>query len=301
MKIIESIEEMKDYSSKLKTRGQTLASIDTDSDIHEGHLSLVKTAKNNCDKVVVTLGHALTESRLPSKSYERFLHKYIKQVFPLDVKKCELHNVDAVFHPPIGVWNHRQDLVKLLKGTPACEYVDTSNTNIKRFVKKNVLSLPVLAEMIQGIDVVSPDVVMLGHKDFIQSIVLKNIIKDLNLPIKVIIVPTLRKPNKLAFSSRHRFLTDVSGEQASCIYKTLLEISGWSNYSSVRKIKQHILKQIIKYGGKAGYIFICCSKTLKELDKIDREFLISVSGLFNAVEGHTSRVPVVDNIIIKPN
>lgn len=301
MKIIKSIEEMKDYSSELKTRGETLASIDTDSDIHEGHLSLVKVAKNNCDKVVVTLGHALTESRLPSKSYERFLHKYIKQVFPLDVKKCELHNVDAVFHPPIGVWNHRQDLVKLLKGTPACEYVDTSNTNIKRFVKKNVLNLPVLAEMVQGIGIVSPDVVMLGQKDFIQTTVLKNIIKSLQLPIKVIIVPTLRKPNKLAFSSRHRFLTDVSGEQASCIYKTLLEISEWGNYPSPREIKKYILKQVKKSGGDIGYIFICCTKTLKELDVLDREFVISVAGSFNAVEGHTSRVPVVDNIIIKPN
>ena len=301
MKIIKSIEEMKDYSSELKTRGETLASIDTDSDIHEGHLSLVKVAKNNCDEVVVTLGHSLTESTLPYKRYERFLHKYMKQVFPLDVRKCELHNVDAVFSPPIGAWNHRQDLVELLKGTPACSYVDTSNTNIKQFVKKNILNLPILSEMIQGIKIVSPDVVMLGHKDFIQSTVLKNIIKSLQLPIKVIIVPTLRKPTEVAFSSRHRFLTNVSSEQASCIYKTLVEISKWNNYSSTREIKRHILTQIKKSGGQVGYIFICCAKTLKELDVIDREFVISVSGLFNAVEGHTAKIPVIDNIVIKQN
>ena len=301
MKIIESIEDMKDYSSELKTRGETLASIDTDADIHEGHLELVRVAKNNGNKVVVTLGHALTESRLPSKNYKRFLDKYTNQVFPLDIKKCELHDVDAVFHPPIGVWNHRQDLVKLLEGTPACKYVDISNINIRRFVKKNVLNIPVLAEMIQGINVVSPDVVMLGEKDFIQSNVLKNIIKSLQLPIKVIIVPTLRKPNKVAYSSRHRFLTNVSSEQASCIYKTLEKISKWNNYSSVREIKHYISKQIQKCGGEVGYIFICCSKNLTELDVIDREFLISVAGLFNAIEKHTSKVSVVDNIVIKPN
>lgn len=299
MKIIKSIEEMRDYSSELKTRGETLASIDTDSDIHQGHLSLVKVAKNNCDKVVVTLGHSLTESRLPYKRYERFLHKYMKQAFPLDVRKCELHNVDAVFSPPIGVWNHRQDLVELLKGTPACRYVDTSNTNIKQFVKKNILNLPILAEMIQGIKVVSPDVVMLGEKDFCQSFIVKAILKDIKPDIKAIIAPTIRYEGT-ALSSRNRFLKDLDPSKTACVYKALLEVeeelaTPWPN-PSIKEIKRHIIKRIKKGGGSIGYIFICCPKTLKFLDSMDREAVILVCANFESNKGSGQYVSIQDNL-----
>ena len=205
MKVIKSVQEMRDYSRQLKGNKKTIASIDTDCYLHEGHMSLVKIAKDNVDTVIVTLNHCLQESTLSSKEYKKFLEKYTDKIFPLDIDLCKLYNVDAVFNAPQGSWNHKQNL-------------DISIPNIDRL--DNILNISMLAEIIQGIDIVSPDVVMGGQKDFYQTYVLRHLVEKSNPSIKVITAPIFRDYDGLAFSSRNRFLTSGQRKRATYIYKT---------------------------------------------------------------------------------
>jgi pantoate--beta-alanine ligase len=62
MKIIESVKEMQEYSRQLKREGKTIASVDTDAELHDGHRTLVKIAKENADVVVLSAGHSVNSS-----------------------------------------------------------------------------------------------------------------------------------------------------------------------------------------------------------------------------------------------
>ena len=71
MKIIESVDEMQEYSRQLKRDGKTIASVDTDAELHDGHMSLVKIAKENADVVVLNVGHSVDYQRLTEEEYKK--------------------------------------------------------------------------------------------------------------------------------------------------------------------------------------------------------------------------------------
>ena len=306
MKVIESLEEMRSYSREIKSQGKTIGVITTDADLHEGHLSLAEIAKENADTVVLTLGHSQQESRLPVKSYERFLAKYKKQLFVSDIKKCEQHGIDAVMHAPQGSWNHRVSfLEELLKDKPSSYFIDRSNDNIEQLMSKNIYDAKILVETLQEIDTVSADVVMLGEKDFCQSLIVKAMLKDIKPNIKAIIAPTIRYEGT-ALSSRNKFLKDLDSSKTACVYKALLEVeeelaTSWKSNPSIKEIKRYIIKRIKKSGGSVSYIFICCSKTLKLLDSMDREAVILVCANFESSKGMGKYVSILDNIVVNQN
>ena len=138
-----------------------------------------------------------------------------------------------------------------------------------------------------------PDIVVEGQKDIHQNLLMKFFLNYFHYPIKVIIAPTIRDADGMALSSRNRFLTPSERQEATSIYQTLHEISRWSTYPSVTEIKEHITNRINQTNGYLYYIDICCSKTLEELDVIDKETVIVVSTKFGEVD-------VWDNIIIEP-
>lgn len=304
MKVIESVEEMGSYSREIKSQGKTIAVIPTDADLHEGHFSLAEIAKENADKVVITLGHSQQESRMPEKSYERFLANYKKQVFASDIKKCEQHNIDAVTHVPQGSWSHKVSFLEdLIKDKPSSYYIDKTNNNIEQLMSKNIYDVKIVGEILQETDAVSADVVMLGEKDFCQSLIVKAILKDIRPYIKAIIAPTIRFGGT-ALSSRNKFLKDLDSVTTACVYKALLEVKeelemSWKSNPSIKEIKRYILKRIKKGGGSIGYIFICCSKTLKFLNRMDREAVILVCANFESSKGMGKYVSILDNIVVK--
>jgi len=114
-----------------------------------------------------------------------------------------------------------------------------------------------------------------------------------HFPIKVIIAPTIRDSDGLALSSRNRFLSKSERQNATSIYHSLQEVSTWSSYPSIDKIKEYIANYINNAGGGVYFIDICCAETLEELDVIDKETIIIVAAYFGEVD-------IWDNIVIKP-
>ena len=141
--------------------------------------------------------------------------------------------------------------------------------------------------------IILPDVTVLGQKDGYLSFVFKSLIKQLGFPIKVVITPIIRNSDGLAYSSRNRFLSDSERQNATSVYQVLHEISRWSSYPSVEKIKGHIINRITNANGEIDYIQICCFKTLKSLDVLDRKAIIIINAKFDEIE-------MGDNIIIEP-
>ena len=145
----------------------------------------------------------------------------------------------------------------------------------------------------QILKVEEPDITILGQKDIYQNTVVKSIINNLALPIKVIMAPISRELDGLACSSRNRSLTPSERQDATSIYQTLHEVSRWSTYPSIFKIKEHITNRLTNANGKVKSINICCAETLKDLDLLDREAIITVTAIWGEVK-------LIDNIIITP-
>ena len=113
-------------------------------------------------------------------------------------------------------------------------------------------------------------------------------------PIKIIIAPTIRDSNGLAFSSRNILLSKSERQNASSVYQSLQEVSAWPAYPSIQRIKMYINERITRNNGTVNCIDICCAETLEELKAIDRKAVILVSTQFGNV------IELYDNIIIEP-
>ena len=266
MKIIESVEEMREYSQQLKREGKTIASVETAGDLHEGHMSLVKIAKENADVVILSIGHVIDYVRY-SEEYEERLKKYRQTNFILDIELCQSHGVDILFHPPDSSWNYEAPL-------------DIPFPTVERLIKHRDPP-PVLLETLipwpQILDVERPDVTILGQKDIYQNLVMKSIIGNLNFPIKVIMAPIIRDSDGLACSSRNVYLTPSERQNALSIYQALQEVSSWSKTESINYIKTYIVHRV---KSEHCYVDICCAETLEELNTLDRDAVIVITAKF---------------------
>jgi len=301
MKIIESIDEMREYSQQLKRDGKTIASVATMGYLHDGHMSLVKIAKENADVVVMGM-FAMSDLLIYSiewpKNYKKYLieegERHQQQSLENDLEICRKHNIDIFFYP--NMLNYYPNPVQTI--------------TIYHAINKRLLDNPYMYGIgvaIGGIldlnikiwNSVLPDIIVLGQKDIHQTLLMKVFANYFHFPIKVIIAPTIRDSDGLALSSRNVYLTQSDRQNALSIYQALQEVSNWSSYPSIDKIKEYIANYINNAGGasldKEGvyWIDICCAETLEELDVIDKETVIVVAAKFGEVE-------IWDNIIVEP-
>jgi len=295
MKIIASIDEMQEYSQQLKRDGKTIARVAGQGYLHDGHMSLVKIAKENADVVVmqtVAMPDLLIFSIEWPENYKKYLIEeeiqYQQQSLENDLEICRKHNIDIFFHP--NMLDYHPNPVQTI--------------NIYHAINKRLLDNPymysvgvfiswVLDIEIKTWNTVLPDIIVVGQKDIHQNISLKVFANYFHFPIKVIIAPTIRDSDGLALSSRNRFLSKSERQNALSIYQVLQEVSTWSSYPSIDKIKEYIDKYINNVGGGVYWIDICCAETLEELDVIDKETIIVVAAKFGKVD-------IWDNIIIEP-
>lgn len=273
MRIIESIEEVQEYCKELKKQGKTVALIDTFGDLHTGHTSVINTAKSNADAVILSVWHSLRQYRpvdyinKPENPKEKLL-EYKQKEFNSDVELCELNEVD-LFWNFINEWDFlsAQDIV-----TPIL--IPSLKQLIEKRYPSSIYNIQVWIEMLKT---VKPDIIVLGEKDFYQRTVLSFVINALNIPVEVVISPTVRDSDGIAYSSRNKFLSSGERKRAAYIYKTLKEISEWSSYPSTEEIKKYFKDAMENVRGKVGFIDICDFKIGKKLNVVDREAIIVIT------------------------
>lgn len=281
MKIIESVEEMREYSQQLKNDGKTIGLIDTEGDLHNGHMSLVKIAKDNVDVVILGICHTINYFKLPFEEYEENLKIYQQYILKKEIELCKKHGVDVLFLPSMDDLYTNSSSISL----------DSLPLNVQNFLQTPSINIKFILGAKELYNITLPDITVLGQKDVYQTFILKSLIKQIGLFIKIIIVPTIRDSDGLAFSSRNQLLSPSQRQDATSIYQTLYEISKWSSYPPIEKIKEHITKRINQANGHVSHLDICCAETLEELDSIDRKFVIIVDVFFG-------KIMLGDNIII---
>ncbi len=258
MKIVQNIQQAVDAANELKKNGATLALVPTMGNLHDGHLALVREAARHADHVAVSIfvNPLQFNNQNDLKTYPRTLDA--------DLDKLEQAGVDLVFTP-----------------LPEIMYPDGMNEHTFVFV-------PGLSDMLEGalrpghfkgvttvvtklFNIFRPDCAMFGQKDFQQVAVLKKMVKDMAMQIKLVEVPIVRNEKGLALSSRNGLLSAEEKEKAPLIYKQMMRIRD-SIVSGRRDFDALIKESRAEIDSNEGF-------RTDSIDIVDAESLRPVTGL----------------------
>jgi pantoate--beta-alanine ligase len=209
IKVIGGVKEMQAFSDALRREGRTIAFVPTMGALHEGHLSLVREAARRGDAVVVSIFVNPTQFG-PGEDYKKYARDREG-----DLQKLAGIGVDAVFMPEPGAvyppgFQTYVEVQELQK--PLCGAFRPGHF---RGVATVVLKL---------FNSVKPHVAVFGQKDYQQLKVIQRMVRDLDLDIEIVGLPTVRENTGLAMSSRNSYLSTDDRERAVSVSRALLEI-----------------------------------------------------------------------------
>lgn len=206
MKIINTIAEMQSISRAAKSNGNKVGVVPTMGYLHNGHLSLIKRAKELCEVVITTLFVNPTQfaPHEDFNSYPRDLER--------DEKLALEAGCDYLFAPQTI-----EMYPKSFNTHINIRNITTKFEGEKRPEHFNGVAL-IVAKLFNA---TMPDVAVFGQKDLQQTLVIKSLVKDLNFPIEIIVAPTIRESNGLAMSSRNKYLSQELRKKAGIIFRAI--------------------------------------------------------------------------------
>ena len=214
--LIHTIKELREQVKDWKKQGLTVGLVPTMGALHNGHLSLIKKSVEKCDKTVVSV-FVNPIQFCPGEDLDKY-----PRTLEADEKLCEDAGVDIVFAPsPKEMYGEGHILSNdfLTYVIPPFFYVD------KLCGKSRTGHFDGVCTVVNKLfNIVQPDFAFFGEKDRQQLIILKTMVKDLNIPVEIIPCPIVREESGLALSSRNKYLTEKGKEDALALSKILFNI-----------------------------------------------------------------------------
>jgi pantoate--beta-alanine ligase len=279
MKIVKKIQEVRKLVAEAKAAGKTIGFVPTMGALHEGHFSLIKTAKQQTGFVVVSIFVNPTQFG-PTEDIDKY-----PRTLDADAAGCEKYDTDVIFAPTPDeiypkqntVWVNVEKLPQFLCGKNRPDHFRGVAT--------------VCAKLF---NIVQPDIAFFGQKDAQQSIIIQKMVADLNMPLKIVVCPTIREKDGLAMSSRNRYLNADERKDAALLYAALqqAEILIAGGLRNSKKIIGEMEKIInLSSRTKIDYICIVNAQTLEDVELVEGKTLLAL-----AVKIGSARL--IDNITI---
>jgi pantoate--beta-alanine ligase len=279
MEIVETIENTKKIIAKAKSAGKKIGFVPTMGALHEGHFSLIRAAKEQTDFVVASIFVNPAQFG-PGEDIDKY-----PRPFDADVKACKDLGVDVVFAPTVAQMYPQKNLTWVNVEKLTESLCGKSRPGHFRGVATVCAKL---------FNIIQPDIVFLGQKDAQQAIVLQRMVADLNMPLKIVVCPTVRQADGLAASSRNKYLSAAQRKDAALVYAALQEAELFIK-AGRRKSSELIgeMEKILKISKqiKIDYISVVDAQTLDNLDEVKGKVLIAL-----AVKIGSTRL--IDNIVI---
>lgn len=253
---MKTVGKIKDLKTELMTwQGQTIGFIPTMGCLHMGHISLVKKAKEQCDRVVVSVFVNPTQFN-ESHDFE----SYPKNLQD-DEEKLKPYGVDLIFAPSqsemYGSTHNQSTVVPGALANGLC-----GNDRPGHFTGVATVVLKLL-------NIITPSKIYMGKKDYQQYLIIKQMVIDLNMDVEVIGVETLRELDGLAMSSRNVHLNGEQRKKANMIREQLLILSQKINKTKTEAIRAQLIKSwqaLEEAGFEVDYLSICNPMTLEEIE-----------------------------------
>jgi len=279
MKVIRSLRAMAAWSDELRRAGVTIGFVPTMGALHGGHRALIRTARLQCDALVVSI--FVNPAQFGPRED---LTKYPRPILR-DRALCRKEGADVCFEP-----------------TANAMYPDGFQTTV---------SLPPIARRWEGearpqhfsgvatvvtklFGIVRPHIALFGQKDFQQSALVRQLVEDRNLSVKIIVRPTVREEDGLAMSSRNVYLSPKERIVATTLYKSLRAGAdairkGITDVASIQTAMAQIVKQ--EPALTIDYLAVCDPRTLEPLSLVT-----SRAVLLGAVR--LGSVRLIDNLLV---
>lgn len=280
MKLVSKIKDVKRYLRQAELKHKSIGFVPTMGALHKGHISLIKRAVRENDFVAVSIfvNPIQFGKGEDFKRYPRVLKK--------DCSLCRIEGVDIVFNPDI----------KELYPPGYKTYVDVACLSDELCGKFRPGHFKGVATVVtKFFNIVRPQRAYFGQKDAQQVFIIKKLARDLNFPVEIRVLPTVRESDGLALSSRNVYLTRKQREDAAVLFQSLnlarkLAENGLKDAAGIiSRMKQMIGS---KAGAKIDYITIVDLENLRPIRKVKGACLAALAVWFG-------KTRLIDNIILK--
>ena len=282
--LVHTIEEVREQVKNWKKQGLTVGLVPTMGALHNGHLSLIKKSVEKCDKTVVSVFVNPIQFG-PAEDFDKY-----PRTIEADEKLCNDAGVDIVFAPsPKEMYGDGHMLSNdfLTYVIPPFFYVN------KLCGKPRVGHFDGVCTVVNKLfNIVQPDFAFFGEKDRQQLIILKKMVKDLNIPVTIIPCPIVREESGLALSSRNKYLDENSKKDALALNKILFNIKLCYDKCIIYvRALSETAYSLLNANHSLEYLEFRDKDTLEEKDRADADTIV-----FIAVK--VGGVRLIDNIAL---
>ena len=282
MKTLRTKAELREALTAPRREGQSIGLVPTMGYLHDGHLSLLRTARAGCDVVVMSLFVNPAQFG-PNEDLDRYPRDEGR-----DLRLAEESGVDSIYAPavdevyPAGFSTRVEveGLTDVLCGDPArrgSEHFHGVTTVVAKLL-----------------NTVQPDAAYFGQKDAQQAIVIRRMAEDLDFPVRIEVLPTVREPDGLALSSRNAYLDDEERERATAISRSLQAAREAATSGTLDEALDSALAELREAGIDPEYLEARHAGDLSPAAELNgRPVLI-------AVAAQVGRARLIDNVLIDP-
>lgn len=279
MQIIRPISGMQRTADALRAAGRRIGFVPTMGYLHEGHASLIRQARKQSDEVVVSL-FVNPRQFGPGEDYQTYprdLDRDLRLIRETGGDIVFIPSAEEIYPVDFATSVHVGGLTEGLCGASRPGHFRGVTTVVAKLFT-----------------VVKPHLAVFGQKDAQQALVIRRMVRDLNLDVEVLIAPTFREPDGLAMSSRNIYLSPEERLEAAVLYQALrlARRMAEAGERDARKIIQKMRDLISERpSARIDYVAIVDTQRLKPLDRLAGEVLV-------AVAVHFGRARLIDNVIL---
>lgn len=271
---------MRAASRAVRHAGKRLGLVPTMGALHEGHLSLVRAARASTDVVAASIFVNPTQFG-PNEDFAKY-----PRSFERDCKLLEREGVELLFAPsveemyPAGAmtWVIVEELSSKLDGRSRPGHFRGVSTVVSKLFH-----------------VVEPDAAFFGQKDAAQVAIIRRMVRDLNLPVEIVVCPIVREPDGLAMSSRNAYLTPEQRKKALVLHRSLVRVEKLFQEGEVSAQKLGDAGRG-EFGGdpsvRLDYFEIVNPDTLDPIQDVSKGALV-------AVAAYVGSTRLIDNLLLK--
>jgi pantoate--beta-alanine ligase len=275
MRNVSSLDELR--SARLSFAG-TVGLVPTMGFLHEGHLSLIRRAREECDHVVVSIFVNPTQfgPKEDLSKYPRDIERDIRLIEPY-TDLIWIPSAEIMYPKGYQTWVEVEAITSLLEGAMRPGHFKGVTT--------------IVAKLFNG---VQPHKAYFGQKDAQQVAVIRQMVRDLNFPLEIVVCPTMREADGLAMSSRNVYLDPEQRKAATVLFRSLnaakdLATGGERNAENVRrKMKEMLASEPL---AEPQYVSCADYDSLEELDAIQGKALLSMAVFFG-------KTRLIDNFVL---
>lgn len=280
MEILKTVNEVRARIREWKKQGYSIGFVPTMGYLHEGHASLLRKAKEECDKVVASIfvNPMQFGANEDLDSYPRDLQA--------DAGLCESLGVDLIFNPE----------PEEMYADGFCSFVDMNGLTKELCGKSRPVHFRGVCTVVCKLfNIVTPDKAFFGQKDAQQLAVIRRMTKDLNMDIQIIGCPIIREKDGLAKSSRNVYLNEEERRAALILSQTIrlgeqmIKDGVTDTKELIASMKENIAKEPL---AKIDYVEAVCMDTIEKTDKIEGSVLV-------AMAVYIGKTRLIDNFIVE--